>query len=125
MTSGRDAGMYAYVDAFFPDAEYRKLVVNFAINELGFAERSVDARMTREMAAGEAALAGGDPVVLVEANAGGPYGSAVLAGVQAESERKADRRAKRATKTGAAELSDAPSHTCALCAALLKSVMSG
>ena len=84
-TSGRDAGMYAYVDAFFPDAEYRKLVVNFAINELGFAERSVDARMTREMAAGEAALAGGDPVVLVEANAGGPYGSAVLAGVQAES----------------------------------------
>ena len=65
--------------------EYRKLVVNFEINDRRFAERSVDARMAGEMAAGRAARESGDVVALVQANAGGPYGSAVLARVQAES----------------------------------------
>lgn len=85
-TSGRDIGMYEYVDKFFPDDSYRKLVLNFEINDIGFAERSVDTRMLREMGDGAAALAAsGDPMNVVQANAGGPYGSAVLSGVQADS----------------------------------------
>ena len=45
-TSGRDAAMFRYVDALFPAAAgYRRLAVNFAINDIAFAERSVDARM--------------------------------------------------------------------------------
>lgn len=84
-TSGRDVGMYAYVDHFFPDADYHKLVLNFEIDDLAFAETSVDARMVGEMAAGRAAVAAGDAAGIVAANAGGPYGSAVLAGVQAAS----------------------------------------
>ena len=75
-TSGRDVGMYKYVDHLQPDADdaYRKLVVNFGINELSFAERSVDTRMLGEMATGKAALArcAADPAGLVKANAGGP-----------------------------------------------------
>jgi hypothetical protein len=128
-TSGRDVGMYAYVEALFPSESYRKLVVNFGVNELSFAERSVDRRMrirgrhsilrtpsvlpsdtllaagwpdahpeadgssrasaVSEMADGRAALAtvASNPMALVNANAGGPYGSEVLAGVQADSQR--------------------------------------
>ena len=93
-TSGRDVGMYEYIEALFPDdgslpIPYRMLVVNFAINDISFAERSVDARMLSEMAVGRAALAKAEaePEGVVAANAGGPYGSAVLAGVQADSER--------------------------------------
>jgi len=88
-TSGRDVGMYAYVEALFPSESYRKLVVNFGVNELSFAERSVDRRMLSEMADGRAALAtvASNPMALVNANAGGPYGSEVLAGVQADSQR--------------------------------------
>lgn len=119
-TSGRDIGMFEYVEHLFPSDSYRKLVLNFRINTLSFAgppsscrrptplcaptapqpvprhrppppplcfaERSVDARMLREMADGSAAL-GGAPAALVRANAGGPYGSAALAGVQADSRR--------------------------------------
>jgi hypothetical protein len=87
---------YKYIEALFPSstpsaARYRKLVVNFAIDDLRAAERSVDARMLGEMAAGRAALAavasGASPAELVRANAGGPYGARVLAGVQADSTR--------------------------------------
>jgi hypothetical protein len=88
-TSGRDIGMYHYIEHFFPDESYRKLVVNFEINDIGFAERSVDTRMVREMRDGAAALARAaqEPMAIVNANAGGPYGSAALAGVQADSQR--------------------------------------
>ena len=86
-TSGRDIGMYEYVDHLFPDDSYRKLVLNFEISDIRFAERSVDARMEREMADGEMALSAGDPMAVVRANAGGPYGSAALVGVQADSRR--------------------------------------
>ena len=95
-TSGRDVGMYQYVDALFPsEAGYRKLVVNFAINDIGFAEKSVDSRMETEMEVGKAAMAkyeadGASAAAaagIIQANAGGPYGSAVLAGVQADSMR--------------------------------------
>ena len=84
-TSGRDVGMYKYVDTFFPDGAYRKLVLNFEIDDISFAERSVDVRMAREMVTGKAALEDGTSPAIVSVNAGGPYGSAVLAGVQADS----------------------------------------
>ncbi|KAL3922899.1 MAG: hypothetical protein SGPRY_004392, partial [Prymnesium sp.] len=47
-TSGRDIAMFHYIDHFFPDDEYNKLVVHFTINDLEYAERSVDARMLGE-----------------------------------------------------------------------------
>ena len=78
--------MFQYVDHFFPGDAYRKLVVHFTINDIGFAERSVDARMLREMADGRSALEAGGARGVIAANAGGPYGSAVLRGVQADSD---------------------------------------
>lgn len=86
-TSGRDIAMFKYIDFFFPDDAYRKLVVHFTINDIGFAERSVDRRMQGEMQTGQAALASGSVLDIIKANAGGPYGSAVLRGVQADSDR--------------------------------------
>jgi len=85
-TSGRDPGSFHYIDHCFPDDSYRKLVIHFEINCLSFAERSVDARMLREMADGQKALAG-TWEDLIKVNAGGPYGSKVLKGVQADSDR--------------------------------------
>jgi len=88
-TSGRDIGMYTYIDHLFTDDRYNKLVCHFSINDVGFAEASVDMRMLREMADGRAALAAQPAAGLaavVQANAGGPYGSAVLRGVQADSD---------------------------------------
>lgn len=75
------------MDQFFPAASgYRKLVVHFTINDLTFAERSVDSRMAKEMADGAAALLDSNVAATIEANAGGPYGSAALANVQEASE---------------------------------------
>lgn len=84
-TSGRDIAMFRYIDHFFPGDEYSKLVVHCTINDLKFAEASVDGRMLGEMAQGRAALAGSTREVIA-ANQGGPYGSAVLQGVQADSD---------------------------------------
>merc|ERR1719163_2223213 len=86
-TSGRDVAMFKYVDQFFPDDKYNKLVVHFTINELAFAESSVDRRMAKEMADGRAAEKTGDAMTMICANAGGPYGSSVLKGVQADSDK--------------------------------------
>jgi len=86
-TSGRDIAMFRYIDHFFPDDTYRKLVVHFTINDITFAERSVDTRMLGEMADGKAALASADALKIIDANAGGPYGSAALRGVQADSDK--------------------------------------
>jgi len=84
-TSGRDIAMFKYIDHFFPGEEYNKLVVHCTINDIKFAETSVDGRMLGEMRQGRAALAGSTRDVIA-ANAGGPYGSAVLKGVQADSD---------------------------------------
>jgi len=59
-TSGRDVGMYEYVEHLFSpaactDYTYKKLVVNFGVSDIKHAEASVDARMRREMALGRAA----------------------------------------------------------------------
>lgn len=104
-TSGRDVAMFHYVDHFFgrPDDEiningkrpnpaenppvYRKLALHFTINDLQHAKDSVDRRMKEEIQAGIEALKHGDVFAIINANAGGPYGSEVLEGVQADSNR--------------------------------------
>ena len=56
------------------------------VAQVRFAEDAVGARMAREMAAGQRALAaGGDAAALVAVNAGGAQGPANLAPVQAAS----------------------------------------
>lgn len=97
-TSGRDISSFNYVDTIFaPFPEYRKLALHFVINDIRFAEQSVDARMATEMRAGgalavaESSSAGkrsqNDAYAVVSVNAGGPYGSEVLASVLADAER--------------------------------------
>jgi len=86
-TSGRDIAMFKYIDTFFDDDQYRKLCVHFTINDISFAEKSVDRRMEQEMRLGKEALSKEDKRSTIEANSGGPYGSKVLRGVQEASER--------------------------------------
>jgi len=85
-TSGRDVAMFHYVDSFFPSEEYNKLALHFTINDLSHAESSVDTRMVREMKGGIEALNSGDMDKVIKANAGGPYGSEVLKGIQRDSD---------------------------------------
>lgn len=112
-TSGRDIAMYDYVERFFPSDKYQKMVIHFKINDIAFAERSVDRRMQQEMKDGATALGkvitipvcGVDGAVssssndmpleqqqqpdfaaTVDANAGGPYGSSQLRDVQRASD---------------------------------------
>lgn len=113
-TSGRDVAMYHYVDTFFPSELYHKLVLNFQINDLKHAESSVDGRMVVEMEGGVDVLKTDDDGShmntgtstgtststntntntnshnmnvrdLINVNAGGPYGSDVLKGIQRDS----------------------------------------
>ena len=81
-----------YIEKFFPaSSNYNKLAIHFTIDSLSHAERSVDARMTKEILKGKEVIQrGGDsvkPIDIVNVNLGGPYGGSVLAGVQADSER--------------------------------------
>lgn len=85
-TSGRDVAMFHYVDHFFP-SNYHKLALHFIINDLRHAKESVDKRMAHEIKTGIEALKKKDVFEIINANAGGPYGSEVLAGVQADSDR--------------------------------------
>ena len=100
-TSGRDVAMFHYIDTFFPAEKYNKLVLHFTINDLSFAEGSVDRRMVREMEDGVKVLmkgthndcdddndhgSGVDVRNLINVNAGGPYGSEVLKGIQEDSD---------------------------------------
>ena len=84
-TSGRDVAMFHYLDHFF-GKRYNKLAIHFRINDLTHAMQSVDQRMVTEMKTGRDALSG-DVVDVIYSNAGGPYGSEVLAGVQNDSSR--------------------------------------
>eukprot|EP00746_Dinoflagellata_sp_MGD_P089071 gnl/MRDRNA2_/MRDRNA2_35183_c0_seq1.p1 gnl/MRDRNA2_/MRDRNA2_35183_c0~~gnl/MRDRNA2_/MRDRNA2_35183_c0_seq1.p1 ORF type:complete len:472 (+),score=98.89 gnl/MRDRNA2_/MRDRNA2_35183_c0_seq1:56-1471(+) len=103
-SSGRDIAMFEYVDYCFSDEQYRKLVVHFTVNDIAFAEKSVEKRMEGEMLAGQTALkslledssssGAAASLALVEANAGGPYGPAVLKSVQKDSDAVAARVAK-------------------------------
>ena len=85
-TSGRDVAMFHYVEHVFPP-RYNKLALHFTINDLSHAKKSVDERMVREMMLGKEALESGDVVQVIYSNQGGPYGSEVLEGVQADSDR--------------------------------------
>lgn len=85
-TSGRSIASFNYVDKFFSDKDYRKLVVHFDINDIEFAKKSVDIRMLREMKNGKNAIkqkAGAEKIIQI--NEGGPYGSAVLKQILNES----------------------------------------
>jgi hypothetical protein len=84
-TSGRDVAMFHYVDCFFPADQYNKLALHFTINDLKFAENSVDRRMIDEIKGGIQALP--DAFDVIGANKGGPYGSEVLANVQSDSDK--------------------------------------
>jgi len=98
-TSGRDIAMFHYVDQFFDRKRYRKLALHFTINDLSCAEESVDARMIREMREGHRAVVGSleerqsncekksATQNIIRVNAGGPYGSDILKGVQHDSDR--------------------------------------
>jgi hypothetical protein len=85
-TSGRDVAMFLYCDHFFPSG-YNKLALHYTINDLRHAQESVDKRMVHEIQTGIEALKKQDVFEIINANAGGPYGSEVLAGVQADSDR--------------------------------------
>ena len=100
-TSGRDVAMFRYVDHVFPPTVYRKLALHFVINDLRHAQDSVDRRMVHEIHTGLQAIrpttettneSNSAPDITIEignvvdANAGGPYGSEVLPGVQEASD---------------------------------------
>jgi hypothetical protein len=81
-TSGRDVAMFRYIDNFFPKNKYRKLALHFIINDLEHAKTSVDQRMIREIRTGIVALEKSNIFDIIDSNAGGPYGSEVLSGIQ-------------------------------------------
>lgn len=100
-TSGRDVAMFHYVNKFFPSSEYNKLALHFVINDITFAEQSVDTRMKQEIQQGMDAISPNvDIRKVVYANAGGPYGSNVLKGVQADSDRVWDDIIENKTDVG-------------------------
>lgn len=84
-TSGKDIASLHYVNFFFPDSEYRKLVVYFDIDDVKFAEASVDARMQTEMQNGSSLMSQDNPTLgeIMEVNCGGPYGGNKLRSVEA------------------------------------------
>jgi hypothetical protein len=86
-TSGKDVAMFHYIDHFFDNSQYNKLALHFTINDLECAQQSVDRRMTEEIQVGAKAVKSQNASDIVYANAGGPYGSKVLPGVQRDSEK--------------------------------------
>jgi len=90
-SSGRDIAMFDYMNYCFPSDRYRHLVIHFTINDLRFAEKSVDRRMIKEMEVGRRSILddGGGVVAQIAANAGGPYGSSQLRSVQSDSDKVA------------------------------------
>lgn len=85
-TSGKDVAMFHYVDHFFDASKYNKLALHFTVNDLGCAQKSVDTRMVQEIWDGADAVTSKDAFEIIYANAGGPYGSKVLPGVQRDSD---------------------------------------
>ena len=89
-TSGKDVAMFHYVDHFFGSTagndNYNKLALHFTINDLSCAQTSVDTRMVREIKTGITAIDNQNVFDIIYANAGGPYGSEVLPGVQQASD---------------------------------------
>ena len=79
--------MFEYINFCFPEKDYNKLVCHFTIDNIRFAEKSVDTRMLYEMKMGKEAIETNAGVLAqIQANAGGPYGSKELADVLEQSE---------------------------------------
>ena len=55
-SSGRDITMFDYMNYCFPSDRYHRLVVHFTIDDIRFAEKSVDCRMMAEMEAGRRSI---------------------------------------------------------------------
>jgi hypothetical protein len=55
-SSGRDITMFDYMNYCFPSDRYHRLVVHFTIDDIRFAENSVDRRMMAEMEAGRRSI---------------------------------------------------------------------
>ena len=65
-SSGRDITMFDYMNYCFPSDHYHRLVVHFTIDDIRFAEKSVDRRMLAEMEAGRRSILDeGDNDILV------------------------------------------------------------
>lgn len=65
-SSGRDITMFDYMNYCFPSDHYHRLVVHFTIDDIRFAEKSVDRRMLTEMEAGRRSILDeGDNDILV------------------------------------------------------------
>ena len=99
-TSGRDVAMFHYVNHMFRprplttndnkvhnSKPYHKLALHFTVTDLTQAQTSVDQRMTDEIFKGMQAVEKESVTDSIRANAGGPYGSEVLPGVQRDSDR--------------------------------------
>jgi hypothetical protein len=98
-TSGRDVAMFHYLDHFF-GSRYNKLAIHFKINDLTHAMKSVDERMINEIKTGHKCVQDGEVFDVIYANAGGPYGSEVLADVQKDSSRVWNEVEKRWRRKG-------------------------
>ena len=107
--------MFKYIDHLFPSSsssgsssssssvkdsgdkseeiEYNKLVLHFTIDDIQYAEKSVDDRMVQEMKKGvkNSKIVSSSSIDylndIINVNAGGPYGSRVLQGVLEDSDR--------------------------------------
>lgn len=85
-TSGRDISMFEYMNNCFGSEDYNKLVINFHINDIQFAEESVDSRMLYELSIGKSVIDNKLGVLAqIQANIGGPYSSLELSRVLNES----------------------------------------
>ena len=104
-TSGKDIASFHYVNTFFNDEQYRKLVVNFTINDLTHAEYSVNQRMQQEMTRGCALVEQSTTTVhdLMSVNCGGPYGGSQLAAVETASKQTWQRVVGTAVHGGGGE----------------------
>ena len=83
-TSGKDIASFHYVNYFFPDERYQKLVINFDVDDIKFAKNSVNHRMKKEMELGYALISKKETTVneLMAVNCGGPYGGDQLDAVK-------------------------------------------
>merc|ERR1712178_90053 len=67
-TSGRDIAMFHYIDKFFDATKYKKLVLHFEINDLRYAQESVDCRMTKEITRGVEVVQQNDIFKVIDVN---------------------------------------------------------
>ena len=98
-TSGKDIASFHYINNFFNDEQYRKLVVNFTVSDLKHAKHSVNHRMSNEMLQGHALVNKMETSVdeLISVNCGGPYGGDQLAAVAEASKKTWEQVTKEST----------------------------